>query len=213
MPLANRTQRENDLAAALAGYLATLRRSIELGTPDFGAFLVDSQVSLREALSGVYQDAAAELFSEKAGEAGADAFTPPDATNTADQFAAAIAAMLANGMANNVRLGLAGAAANGRSIAPLFSPSRAATAAVTEITRAYNEGRRWAAGVLAIHLRTRVVRRWRTAEDDLVCEICGPLNGKTAGGVDGYSSPPPAHPNCRCEEEISLTNSPTPASP
>ena len=76
---------------------------------------------------------------------------------------------------------------------------RARVIAQTETTRVFAESRRLLfkqAGLKRI--------RWRTANDELVCPICAPLNGKT-GRLDGVNHPregrsylPPAHVNCRC---------------
>lgn len=85
---------------------------------------------------------------------------------------------------------------------------RAQMIATTEVTRIFAEAR--VAGMQAAGL-TRM--RWRTAEDELVCPICGPLgeadNGRGALGsvtekrfinpADGKAyGPPPLHPRCRC---------------
>jgi SPP1 gp7 family putative phage head morphogenesis protein len=79
----------------------------------------------------------------------------------------------------------------------IFGPVRGEMIAVTEVTRsfAHSQIETWnAAGVVER-------KRWNTANDALVCPICGPLNGQTAnvnepfpGGIDS----PPAHPRCRC---------------
>ena len=37
---------------------------------------------------------------------------------------------------------------------------------------------------------------WRTAADERVCPVCGPLDGQEWPGDAGPQ--PPAHPNCRC---------------
>lgn len=88
-----------------------------------------------------------------------------------------------------------------------LSRSRAELIAVTEVTRAYAAGARqaWQAGGI---IKTM---RWQTANDELVCPICQPLNQSVArvdgGRFDAYdtngnlvaSAPlPPAHPRCRC---------------
>jgi hypothetical protein len=44
-------------------------------------------------------------------------------------------------------------------------------------------------------------REWRTAVDELVCPICGPLHqqrAKIGEAFPGNIQNPPAHPNCRC---------------
>lgn len=84
---------------------------------------------------------------------------------------------------------------------PVFGTARAARIAITEITRIY------AAANIDAWMNSGVVNanRWNTARDELVCPICGPLDGTTsplgqygfaAGGQ--YLIGPPAHPNCRC---------------
>ena len=92
----------------------------------------------------------------------------------------------------------------------IFGPDRAAMIAATETTRAY------AQGSLQIYRDSGVVDKWtwRTAQDEMVCEICAPLNGKEAPlgkDFDGYTFP--AHVRCRCwgvpilnQEEIWQTN-------
>lgn len=79
----------------------------------------------------------------------------------------------------------------------VYSEERARMIAVTEVTRAYAEGNRaaWrASGVIE-------KRRWNTNNDELVCPVCGPLNGAVAGLDEDFPddiSGPPAHPRCRC---------------
>lgn len=48
-------------------------------------------------------------------------------------------------------------------------------------------------------------KRWMTAEDELVCPVCGPMNMKTVGMDEQFTLPngsmvwaPPIHPHCRC---------------
>lgn len=91
----------------------------------------------------------------------------------------------------------------------LFTDPRARAIAVTEVTRIYSEGNQM------MWRTTGVVgsKRWMTAEDELVCPICRPLNGQVvpldgnffipvegAGGlgVDVPIAGPPAHVNGRC---------------
>ena len=78
-------------------------------------------------------------------------------------------------------------------LTPLFGAVRAEMIAATEVTRVY------AAGNRAAWESTGVVSkaRWNTAEDDLVCPICGPLDN-TEIGIGDIDSYPPAHPRCRC---------------
>lgn len=89
----------------------------------------------------------------------------------------------------------------------VFSRQRAELIAVTEVTRAYAEGARqaWQAGGVIKAMR------WQTANDELVCPICEPLNGTIAqvtggtfeardgqGNIVATAPIPPAHPRCRC---------------
>ncbi len=71
---------------------------------------------------------------------------------------------------------------------PVFGAVRAEMIAVTETTRVFAEGNKMAWD------STGVVNtsKWQTANDDLVCPICGPLNDQVTEEM------PPAHVNCRC---------------
>lgn len=76
-----------------------------------------------------------------------------------------------------------------------FGPVRAEMIAVTEVTRAASAGEEGLAAELeaaGIHMD----EVWNTNNDELVCDICGPLD-QTVKGVD-WTEAPPAHVNCRC---------------
>jgi SPP1 gp7 family putative phage head morphogenesis protein len=79
-----------------------------------------------------------------------------------------------------------------------FGDARAERIAVTEVTRA-SAG---AINGLQRYLQDRghrYRRYWITNADELVCPICGPLNGKPEEKwLSKFPSGPPAHPNCRC---------------
>lgn len=89
------------------------------------------------------------------------------------------------------------------SLAPTFGAARAETIGVTEVTRAFAEGNviSWKdSGVVT-------GKKWFTANDELVCPDCGPLDGTTVGlEGDGFTTEdggigvqePPLHVNCRC---------------
>ena len=83
-------------------------------------------------------------------------------------------------------------------LAPVFGQSRAELIASTEVTRAFAEGN------LIAYRESGVVQKWewRTAADELVCPICGPLAGKQRQmGIEEFDlgiMQPPAHPRCRC---------------
>lgn len=77
----------------------------------------------------------------------------------------------------------------------LFSPSRAQSVAITEVTRAGYEGEK----VTAQELRNRgleLLEVWITANDERVCEYCGPNHNRPRGRF--WQVPPPLHPGCRC---------------
>lgn len=84
---------------------------------------------------------------------------------------------------------------------PMFGAKRAEMIGVTETTRAFAQGN------LETWRESGVVdgKKWFTAEDELVCEVCRPLAGTETGldgmfdgGEYGPLEGPPAHVNCRC---------------
>jgi len=65
----------------------------------------------------------------------------------------------------------------------------------TEVLRAHNQGR------IKFHNQVGVRKlEWMTMEDERVCPICGPLDGKVFD--TGRFPPQPAHPNCRCTNVV-----------
>jgi hypothetical protein len=87
-----------------------------------------------------------------------------------------------------------------------FDERRGLLVATTEITRSYAQGQMMAG--LALQEQwpgVRVVKRWYTNADDLVCEICGPLDGQAVDLDEMFdgAGEPPAHPGCRCWMETS----------
>ena len=89
--------------------------------------------------------------------------------------------------------------------AHIFGPERAGSIARTELTRAYYIGGKMAADEIRAS-GIRMIGIWHTKNDELVCEICGPLNlrpespegGWVPEGMTGPGATPPAHVNCRC---------------
>ena len=93
-------------------------------------------------------------------------------------------------------------------LTPIFGEKRAQLIASTEVTRAYAEANQRvyrAAGIKYME--------WRAAADELMCPICGALNGQIVGIDNQFSQAldeeirtqfrvdfaiPPAHPRCRC---------------
>lgn len=87
-------------------------------------------------------------------------------------------------------------------IEAILGPARVEAVAITELTNAYTAGE-----LAAWYGDNRVTGKvWRTAEDERVCEFCGPMDGQTLdlhGGFttepDGFGPlAPPLHPRCRC---------------
>lgn len=79
----------------------------------------------------------------------------------------------------------------------VFGPARGEAIAVTEVTRVFSESTRAAA--LANPYTTSMV--WQTSRDDVVCAVCGPLDGASIPKGERYFPGgyfPPAHPRCRC---------------
>jgi hypothetical protein len=82
---------------------------------------------------------------------------------------------------------------------PAFGEARAESIATTEITRANAA----AVNELKDHYEERYAlqyeRIWQTNADEMVCDICRPLNGKPESEWgDKYPDGAPAHPRCRC---------------
>jgi len=89
-------------------------------------------------------------------------------------------------------------------------PRRAELIAQTEPTNAYAAGNMAAWKQAEDDLGLRIVKVWNTANDDLVCPICGPLNQQERALDDTFEGGfdrPAAHPRCRCwiTSEVVLT--------
>lgn len=100
-----------------------------------------------------------------------------------------------------------------RDFEPAFGRRRSELISATEVTRAYAEG------TVAGYQASGVIKllEWRAANDERVCPICGPLDGKIVGIEGSFFEKlpdeqrnalsrrvgarfvrPPAHPGCRC---------------
>lgn len=83
------------------------------------------------------------------------------------------------------------------SLVNLFGPVRAEMIAITEVTRASVQGELALVNMIEMeNPNIHMIPKWQTANDDRVCEICGPRNGTRYGTV--WFDYPPAHPRCRC---------------
>jgi SPP1 gp7 family putative phage head morphogenesis protein len=93
-----------------------------------------------------------------------------------------------------------------KALEPIFGKARADMIGITEVTRAFAEGNRRVWTDVGASGMT-----WMTAQDEIVCDICGELAAKTVA-IDGefqqadFAGIPPAHPRCRCylQPEIKL---------
>lgn len=80
-----------------------------------------------------------------------------------------------------------------------FSRERAELISITEITRSRTAGQLAASSILE-DLDILLDALWKTSDDELVCEICGPLhktNEKFWSNIFPLGPPQP-HPRCRC---------------
>jgi SPP1 gp7 family putative phage head morphogenesis protein len=85
-----------------------------------------------------------------------------------------------------------------KELEPTFGKRRAKLIAQTETTRAAHEGSQAGYEESGVVAETE----WVTANDEKVCPVCGPLDGKRAplrGTYEGNMTQP-AHPGCRCFE-------------
>ena len=82
---------------------------------------------------------------------------------------------------------------------PAFGEYRASMIAVTETTRAYAESMNQYQRQIRDEAGVEMERIWQTNNDELVCPVCGPLNGQPESEwSDQFPDGPPAHVNCRC---------------
>ena len=81
-----------------------------------------------------------------------------------------------------------------RALERWHSPRRAELIATTETTRAVVEGERAAVDQMTKETGIELVPIWLTANDEMVCPVCGPRHKKPI--TDGVF--PPLHPRCRC---------------
>jgi hypothetical protein len=77
----------------------------------------------------------------------------------------------------------------------LFGEYRAALIAVTETTRASTEGEKQTVALIEQDSGIHMVPIFETEKDELVCDLCGPMDGQEITNDGEY---PPLHPGCRC---------------
>lgn len=87
---------------------------------------------------------------------------------------------------------------------PAFGSVRADMIAMTETTRAFAEATNETQELLK-EAGIEMTRIWKTSNDELVCPICGPFNGKgESEWANEFPDGPPAHVNCRCGSALML---------
>lgn len=95
---------------------------------------------------------------------------------------------------------------------------RAQTIAETEMAFAYNAAADEVVrqNIKDGYIEPDVKKRWLTAADENVCDMCGHINGETVGLDDAFSigvKLPPAHPRCRCAVAYDNIKVAVPAAP
>lgn len=191
--LADRTRRENDLAASIFAAFVALRKSIDVGNADWQAFRADLQSALSTSIADTFAAAAAQL-AKIHGEGKADDFTAAD---PAAAYGREVAARFTGGAVSDLQSVVSQPESN---LDSLLSQARANIIAITETTAAISRGEDFAAAALAVILLRVVAWFWETEEDDSVCSICRPLNGQRDPNVEQ-----PAHPGCRCRKRYDFS--------
>lgn len=199
--LPDRSQREQELAGSLAVLWA---KAAANPTPDSVLRMHWAMPSsIVGTLERVYADAASQLADEIGAEVdqerisrAASAWATGYATKLSDDIHRTTAAMASDALSRQA----AGQGNFAELMADAFSDARAELIAATEVTRAITAGEQGLVSYLVVFTgRMQLTATWHTAADDMVCDVCEPLNG-TGEEVFGRVSlsGPPAHPRCRC---------------
>ena len=228
------TAMEADAERRIGRALSAMRRALLDGLTDDNAHLMLARLESEEVLRpftdtvmAVLTDVSlagaqwgAETVNRHAyGAKGVIDFVWDIVNEAAERFARTYAYSLVTGITETTRTRLQGQISEfvrnqetinqlARRIKPLFGDVRAKMIAVTETTRAFAEGNQIAwkeSGVIE-------QKRWVTANDELVCPVCGPLHRQVVdiddefevtyatkrGLVTARFPHPPAHVSCRC---------------
>jgi hypothetical protein len=187
--LKERADRERALVAALILLFRDYEEQ-EPATINWEDFRIDLEAAIRPQLAGTYDLAFTRLRSQIANDLDAD----PRLLSA--RWSEGYCEELAKQIIDNTRK-LADA---GEDLDDQFDVERAEKIAITETTRANTAGEFGVVSsmVLAGMLGPEEVN-WITAQDDLVCEECEPLDGQPQDvwSLD-FPAGPPAHPRCRC---------------
>lgn len=187
--LEGRYERERELASALLVVFDEYRGRVSPLTPfPSSQFVGDVQAALAPTLASVHSEAAQQVLS------GANAAV---GSTRSDEWARAFAGVLALEISESSQRRLGGVPPEQfeDAAAAVFSPERAETIGITEVTRAISAGEAVATGIVGILGSGDWEWVWDATNDMRTCEVCRALHGTTRSV---WISPPPRHPRCRC---------------
>ena len=209
-------QAEEHLAAAMTKYLAGMQERLTAwaekrkGSKDIPLTFWEEENKILEAILGPQLQRMAYTGMSIAAEKAGIAFETSMANQAAADWAAKQTDILLQQLGTTTQDGIGSIiedwiSTDGATMGDLvqslldtglMGPDRASMIAVTETTRAFAQGeisQYQAAGIQQM--------RWQTNNDEIVCDICEPLNQEIRGigeEFDAGITDPPAHVNCRC---------------
>ena len=188
--LDDRNRREEELAAAIL--LVFQDYEDDWPNIDWLAFQSDLEAAIGPALTGTYGSAFSQLRDEMELDLG-----DVDVGQKAADWAAKYSQELASLIVANSQAAALDAEDTGET---QFDEARADKIAITETTRSITAGEFGVVGMaVGLGLMSGDEAVWQTAEDELVCDECAPLNEQPQD-VWSLVAPagPPLHVNCRC---------------
>jgi hypothetical protein len=205
--LDDRNRREAELAAALLLLFQDYDDATQI---DWAVLQGELEAILGRHLADTYRASFEQLRDQleldlsdadlEQGGTGLDA----KATDWADKYSSELAALI---VANTQgKLQEQQAAGEEIDLGDQFDEARADRIAITETTRSITAGEFGVVSTaIGLGLMTGNEAIWQTAEDELVCEECAPLNGQPQD-VWSLEAPagPPLHVNCRCELDYQM---------
>ena len=193
---------EAEIASKLSARFAELRAMVDRGEAvDWSVWKERLQKELEDELAAVFIVLFMMMQDDRS-----------RGLQLAQRFASTRAGSLVSTMQKNFRNEIN----SGVPVDRVFSPQRAETIAITEVTTAITQAeiaaRREAITASPenrvtpddpneppIIVRDGLVAIWQTAEDERVCPVCGPLHdAREARWENKFPNGPPAHPRCRC---------------
>ena len=202
--LKTRAQRERETAAAVLLIFQQYGQDALHAWPgpyDWAIMQARLQAALTPTLAETFEQAAAQIKAKYGVQ-----ISEPELRRWAEQWANGYAGPLSTAIVGTTQADLD--ALKGKTqaeVAAAFAvivagmAARAEMIAITETTRAISAGEGFMVERGGLIGAEGVELLWQTAEDERVCDVCGPLHG---AGYEIYDrvSPggPPAHPRCRC---------------